>query len=116
MSDTLKDNVHTGATSACCDKTSCCGGAHQAADTLLDLRVRDAQRSGQKLTEEDKRRFRDEIQARYQSQTDIRYGAARGWVDAIIPPTETRRWLLEALRLIPNRVYPAEFRTGVFQV
>ena len=32
MSNTLKDTVHSGAASACCDKTSCCGGAHQSSE------------------------------------------------------------------------------------
>ena len=34
-------------------------------------------------------RLRDEYHRRYEEQTDIRYGAARGWVDAIIAPHET---------------------------
>jgi len=32
MSDTLKETTHAGAPSACCDKTSCCGGAHPSAE------------------------------------------------------------------------------------
>jgi acetyl-CoA carboxylase carboxyltransferase component len=91
-------------------------GAHQAAQTLLDLKVRDAERRGERLSDEAKSQMRDEIRGRYQEQTDIRYGAARGWVDAIIAPDETRKWLAEALRLIPKRGDAAEFRTGVFQV
>ena len=33
MSDTLKETVHSSASSACCDKTTCCGGAHDPAKT-----------------------------------------------------------------------------------
>lgn len=77
-------------------------GADQAAATLLDLKVRDAQRSGQPLSDTDRQRLRDELRQRYQQQTDIRYGAARGWVDAIIAPDETRAWLSECLRLLPR--------------
>ncbi len=55
------------------------------------------------------------LRGRYTEQTDIRYGAARGWVDAIIPPHETRHWLMAALDLLPP-ISAADFRTGVLQV
>ncbi|MFM9962817.1 MAG: acyl-CoA carboxylase subunit beta [Planctomycetaceae bacterium] len=91
-------------------------GADQAADTLLTLRVRDAERGGRTLTDEDKKRLRDEIRQRYTEQTDIRYGAARGWVDAIIAPAETRDWLITALNLIPEGTTRGEFKTGMMQM
>lgn len=52
----------------------------------------------------------------YQNQTDIRYGAARGWVDAIIDPATTRTVLLHLLALVkraPKR--HLTFHTGVIQ-
>ncbi len=91
-------------------------GADQAADTLLSLKVRDAERDGRVLSDDTKRQLLDEIRQRYETQTDIRYGAARGWVDAIIAPHTTRQWLATALRLIPENTTKSEFRTGVMQV
>ncbi len=91
-------------------------GANQAADTLLELRLRDAQRAGQPISEEEKLRVREEIRLRYKEQTDIRYGAARGWVDAVIAPHETRPWLAAALSMIPAKATWGEFRTGMLQV
>lgn len=91
-------------------------GSDQAADTLLSLRVRDAERDGRVLTEEDRKRLREEIRQQYIQQTDIRYGAARGWVDAIIAPHSTRDWLATALRLIPEGTTRGEFRTGMLQM
>ena len=91
-------------------------GADQAADTLLTLRIRDAERDGRTLSDEEKNRLRDEIKERYTEQTDIRYGAARGWVDAIIAPAETRDWLAMALRLISEGTTLGEFRTGMMQM
>jgi len=91
-------------------------GADQAADTLLQLQLRDAQRRGRPLPEEEFARLRDEIRGRYEEQTDIRYGAARGWVDAIVAPHDTRRWLAAALRMIPEKSASREFRTGMLQV
>ena len=91
-------------------------GADQAADTLLQLRLRDAARAGKTVSDEDKQRLREASRQKYEEQTDIRYGAARGWVDAIIAPHETRQWLSAALALIPEKSTWGEFRTGVFQM
>lgn len=77
-------------------------GSNQAADTLYSLRVRDAEKSGKQLSPEALSEMRESIRQRYEEQTDIRYGAARGWVDAIIAPHETRAWLSAALSLAPT--------------
>ena len=76
-------------------------GGDQAADTMLSLRIRDAEKTGVKLSAEAINEMRDSLRGRYAEQTDIRYGAARGWVDAIIAPHETRKWLAAALSLVP---------------
>jgi len=75
-------------------------GGGQAADTLLALEIRDAEKAGTPLTERQVAERRERIRAAYQEETDIRYAAARGWVDAIIPPHETRAWLARALAVI----------------
>ncbi len=90
-------------------------GGTQAADTMLSLKIRDAARSGRELSDEDIDQMRESVRTRYAEQTDIRYGAARGWVDAIIAPHETRHWLQTALSFLPDR-FDEDFRTGVFQV
>ncbi|HJQ78390.1 MAG TPA: acyl-CoA carboxylase subunit beta [Lacipirellulaceae bacterium] len=90
-------------------------GADQAAETLLALQLRDAERAGRTPSEAEIAELRQTIYERYQEQTDIRYGAARGWVDAIIRPHETRLWLQTALDLLPPTA-GGDFRTGVLQV
>ena len=40
----------------------------------------------------------DELRQRYDRETDIRYAAARLWVDAIIDPRETREVLIAGVR------------------
>jgi 3-methylcrotonyl-CoA carboxylase beta subunit len=77
-------------------------GGNQAADTMLTLRIREAEKSGNKLTPEAIEQMRDSIRHMYEDQTDIRYGAARGWVDAIIAPHDTRLWLSSALKIAPR--------------
>ena len=39
----------------------------------------------------------EELRQRYDRETDIRYAAARLWVDAIIDPAQTREVLIMAL-------------------
>lgn len=79
-------------------------GASQAKETLSSL-----QRS--KDVEALKKVFDS-----YESQTDIKYAAARGWVDAIIPPQETRRALFEAVRLSKRgKKESLQFHNGVIQ-
>jgi 3-methylcrotonyl-CoA carboxylase beta subunit len=90
-------------------------GADQAAETLLALQLRDAERKGKVLAADDVEQLRQSIRKRYEEQTDIRYGAARGWVDAVIRPDETRLWLQTALDLLPA-TEGGNFQTGVLQV
>ncbi len=77
-------------------------GGNQAADTMLTLRIREAEKSGIKLEPQAIEEMRNVIRAQYEEQTDIRYGAARGWVDAIIAPDTTRLWLSSALSAAPR--------------
>ena len=59
----------------------------------------------------------EELRARYDRETDIRYAAARGWIDAIIDPAQTRDVLIDGPRRRHPHAGEAEpFSTGVFQV
>ncbi len=56
------------------------------------------------------------IVERYTEEMDVRYGAARGWIDAIIAPHESRAILLQLLELVKKRPpSPLTFHTGVIQ-
>jgi 3-methylcrotonyl-CoA carboxylase beta subunit len=86
-----------------------------AASTLVEIKIKQLEREGQKLSEADKKKLKDAIRATYEHQTDPRYAAARLWVDAIIDPAQTREaliWALEAAALNPDI---ADFKTGVLQ-
>ena len=56
------------------------------------------------------------MKASYEEQTDIRYAAARLWVDAIIRPGDTRAALLTALDVATRYDDGRPFQTGVLQV
>ena len=76
-------------------------GGGQAAETILSLKVRDAEKQGKPLSPRDIETLGEHVRETYREQTDIRYAAARGWVDAIIEPHQTRTWLAAALAAVP---------------
>ncbi len=86
-----------------------------AAGTLVEIKLKQLEREGKKLSEKDKKELHESVRATYEHQTDPRYAAARLWVDAIIDPAHTRDaliWALEAAAMNPDI---REFKTGVLQ-
>lgn len=68
-----------------------------AASTLVEIKIRQLERGGHKLSDEERQQVVDSIKASYDEQTDCRYAAARLWVDSIIDPAKTREALAIAL-------------------
>jgi acetyl-CoA carboxylase carboxyltransferase component len=93
-------------------------GAAQAARTLLQIDLAARERRGEKVDEAERNTLLQAITASYSEQQDIRYGAARGWVDRIIEPHQSRDELAVALQVAATfPIAPGgEFRTGVLQV
>lgn len=92
-------------------------GADQASDTLLQVQQKSAERKGTPYTPEQTKAMKEIIKGRYEEQMDIRYGAARGWVDALIDPRETRSTLIQLFDLARRSPFTQRtFHTGVFQV
>lgn len=89
------------------------GGA-QAAKTLLQIQVSGLKAEGKTIEPEEEKKLLDEITARYDRQTTPYYAAARLWVDAIIDPRDTRKWISEGIKAANNA--PVEhFNVGVIQ-
>ncbi len=86
-----------------------------AANTLVEVRVKQTERAGKTVSDEEKKAIYDEIKATYDAQADPRYGAARMWVDAIIDPAETRSVLMTALESCALNPEVAKFNPGVLQ-
>ncbi len=86
-----------------------------AANTLVEIKIRQLERDGKKLSDEEKQELLASIKATYEAQTDCRYAAARLWVDAIIDPAETRSALLLALAAVALNPDVAKFNPGVIQ-
>ncbi|HEX4156236.1 MAG TPA: acyl-CoA carboxylase subunit beta [Acidobacteriaceae bacterium] len=86
-----------------------------AANTLVEVRVKQMERGGKHLSAEEKKAIYDEVKATYDAQADPRYGAARLWVDAIIDPAKTREVLMTALEACALNPEVARFNPGVMQ-
>ena len=91
-------------------------GGQQAASTLLDITVSALRRQGHEPDADELEELRRKVEAAYEEQTDVRYAAARLWIDRIIAPPETRDALRFALLACRGSRDPAEFKTGVLQV
>jgi len=90
------------------------GGA-AAAGTLVEIKLKQLERGGKKLSEEDKKKLSDEVKATYDEQMDPRYGAARLWIDKIIDPAETREAIITALESAALNPDVPKFSVGVLQ-
>jgi len=86
-----------------------------AAGTLVEIKIKQLERSGKKLSEEEKKELYESVKRTYDEQTDPRYGAARLWIDKIIDPIETRDAITLALEAAALNPEVAEFKVGVLQ-
>src|ERR1700678_3291738 len=86
-----------------------------AAGTLVEIKIRQLERGGKQLSDEEKSQVIASIQASYDQQTDCRYAAARLWVDAIIDPAKTREVLQTALTAVALNPHVEKFNPGVIQ-
>jgi acetyl-CoA carboxylase carboxyltransferase component len=91
-------------------------GGDQATSTLLDIMVKSYERQGQPVDAVGLAELRDRVKADYDRQMDVRYGAARGWVDDILDPLETRDTLVQCLEISTRTVEQETYKLGVFQV
>ncbi|MEY3598033.1 MAG: hypothetical protein RL521_455 [Bacteroidota bacterium] len=91
-------------------------GGSQAAKVLMQIETSTRKAKGQVLSEAEEKELFDKIKGKYDEQTTPYYAASRLWLDAVIDPVDTRKWIsmgIAAASLAPET--PA-YRTGVIQV
>ncbi len=66
-------------------------GAAQASDTVFSILARAKERGDKKAAPGELEELRAKVKASYEEQTDIRYGAARGWIDGSMPLSNLMR-------------------------
>ena len=90
------------------------GGA-QAAGVLLQIEVATRKKQGEDITPDRESELRQAIESRYAEQISPYYAAARLWVDAIIDPRDTRKWISEGIAMADGAPSEGPFKTGVLQ-
>lgn len=95
-------------------KIAVMGGA-QAAKVLLQIEEAALKSRGEVIDEVKQQALLEKITARYEHQTEPYYAAARLWVDAIINPTETRKWISMGIEAANHAPITKEFRPGVIR-
>jgi acetyl-CoA carboxylase carboxyltransferase component len=91
-------------------------GGEQAAKTMLQIQVAGMKAKGLEVTEAEEKQLLQTITDNYTRQTKPEYAAARLWVDAIIDPGQTRKYISEGIKAADHNPEIPEFKTGVFQV
>ena len=89
-------------------------GGEQAAKTLSQIEKSRRLKQGEKIDEIEERKILDKIIAQYNHQTTPLYAASQLWVDEIIHPMETRKWLHMGLE-ISSFATIQPFNVGVLQ-
>ena len=90
-------------------------GGTQASKVLKQIRVRQLEKKGETLSDEEEQALLSRIQDRYEEQTTPYYAAARLWVDALIDPVDTRDWLSLGLDVVDHNPELERFNPGVIQ-
>ena len=91
-------------------------GGKQAATTLLDINIAALKRAGQEPDADELAELKRKTTEAYDTSTDIRYAAARLWIDGIIMPQDTRKVLIDGLGIVTRHAEDKPFQTGVLQV
>jgi len=89
-------------------------GGDQAAKTLLQIETSRLKGKGEEITEDAENDLLNRIKNRYENGTKPEFAASRLWVDAIINPLETRKWISMGIEAA-NHAPLAPFHPGVLQ-
>ncbi|MGE5795531.1 MAG: carboxyl transferase domain-containing protein, partial [Ignavibacteria bacterium] len=90
-------------------------GGQQASSVLLDIKIKQAEKVGNKFEEKEKKNLLNEIIDSYETKSNPLYAAARLWIDEIIDPALTREYVSMAIEAADNNPEITKFNVGVIQ-
>ena len=90
------------------------GGA-QEAKVLVQIEIASLKAKGEVITPEQETELFNKTKDRYDSQTSPYYAAAHLWVDAIINPLDTRKWISMGIEMANNAPITKAYNVGVIQ-
>lgn len=91
-------------------------GGNQASSVLLDIKLKQEEKSGHKFSEEEKQKLLNDILKSYDEKSNPVYASARLWIDEIIDPAKTRDWISICLEVTNQNPEIPKFNPGVIQV
>jgi 3-methylcrotonyl-CoA carboxylase beta subunit len=90
------------------------GGA-QAAKVLVQIEVASLKAKGEEITPEKEAELYNKTKDKYDMQTTPYYAASRLWLDAIIDPIDTRKWLSMGIEAANHAPITKAYNVGVIQ-
>lgn len=90
-------------------------GGEQAAKTLLQIQVSALKSQGKTIDKKEETELLKTITERYQKQTSPYYAASRLWVDEIINPMDTRKWISMGIEMANHAPITRPYNVGVLQ-
>jgi acetyl-CoA carboxylase carboxyltransferase component len=90
-------------------------GASQANSVLLDIKLKQAEKNGKNVSDEEKQKLLTEISKAYDEKNNPYYAAARLWIDEIIDPAETRNYISMGIESANHNTDIPRFNPGVIQ-
>ena len=90
-------------------------GGQQAAKVLLQIQMASKKAKGENVSPAEEKKLLDEITAKYDAQTTPYYAASRLWLDAIIDPKETRKWISMGIEAANHKPIEGEYVVGNIQ-
>ena len=90
-------------------------GGVQAAKVLLQIEKNKLKNKSIEITPNKEQEILQSVTAKYQQQTTPYYAASRLWVDAIINPLHTRKWIGTGIALADNAPIKEPFNMGIIQ-
>jgi acetyl-CoA carboxylase carboxyltransferase component len=90
-------------------------GGEQAAKVLLQIELASLKSKGEEISKEKEKELFNNIKKRYDDQIKPYYAASRLWIDAIIDPKDTRKWISMGIEAANKNPEIKEYKTGVIQ-
>ena len=88
----------------------------QDSNVLLQIEKATSKKGDKKVQTQKEEDLKKEIQSRYEEKTEILYAASQLWVDAVIDPVETRKWISTGIEAADESPAEEKFNMGVLQV
>lgn len=89
---------------------------NSAAKVLMQIETASLKKKGETITKEKETELFNEIKDRYDKQVSPYYAASRLWTDAIIEPTDTRKWISIGIEAANHAPIEKPFNLGILQV